>query len=196
MKNVKTVNQKSVSFRVKNFCVPTQKKSTQKHTIYAGKNAGYTAVPQKLGAGLGVRDLALRHNISGLVLNVQIGNLYDGAPIKTVFCCERAFSIYKNNYIYTVTDGGMYYSILGAVITRVNINHDPFIAFAHGRCGTNDYVFGCNSSGVYGDRNITGFKKIANFAAHHLFTFDNRLFVVDADGVTLHFSVPLDMMDF
>ena len=192
MKDFKPINQKTVSFRVKDFCVPTKKPTTvQRHTIYPSVNTGFTATKRGLGNGYVTKRIE--------VDKVQIREI-DGNVINKMFCFSTHQAGRVVNTIIAVTSGGVYYVPLFASMTPRPLPNQAITDFdcmAYSYSKDRDFVFAGNNDGIFvADYSLLFTPLDVNFKAKQMLVFDNRLFVLDKDGVTVHFSTALDLCDF
>lgn len=200
MKNLKFANQKSVSFNVKNFCVPSKRKKQSKHTVYAVKNIGFCATEKSLINGYIHEPFGMAVSLgSGEPVEQKYLSDFDESVIKNIFC----FCTHQNgkavNMLLAVTENDIYYVPLTGSMTARRLIADVvnFNCFAYSFSKDTDYIFAANDDGIFVADKVLAFAPLdVGFKAKQMQVFENRLFVLDTDSETLHFSTALDLCDF
>ena len=201
MKSLKLVNQKTVRFSLGSFCCRTKKTRDKKHTIYAACNKGFTATEHNLKSGYAVKRLGLtvKGGLDGFVY--RLINEIDGTVIKRIFCFSTVQSGQTANVVIAITETDIYYIPLLASMTPRSFL-DPnivtgFDCFAYSHSKGVDYIFAGSDNGVFAADHSLDFQPLpVNFLAKQMHVFNNRLFVLDRDQATVHFSAALDLCDF
>lgn len=200
LNKIKLRNPKSVSFGVRSFCVPLKRKSQLKHVIHAARNVGFTARPKGLqGSAHGVARLTMLARIGYDDFAMRTLGTIDGSRIKRVFCYVTSQAVNATSALISVTDNGGYYTTLtGSLITDPlpNAFRDAD-SFEKGFFQGKYYIFAINQNGLFAADNGLSFLKVQIAGSpKSMKAFDTRLFVLDSDSRTIHFSAPSDMLDF
>ena len=199
MRNIKLENIKTVNFRLNNFCVPTKKTRTNRHVIGAYENKGFVATIRNLRGSYTVKRFGLAMSDQ---TNVALGPMpeIDGTDIKRMFCFSTHQSGEVVNTLLTVTHNGVYFTPLFGSMPTLPIPQSEFKdfeCFAYSYSNGQDLLFASNAKGLFAaDRSLWFNPLPMDFSVRQLQVFDNRLFVLDTDQQTVHFSAPLDMSDF
>jgi hypothetical protein len=200
-KNIRFKNMKSVTFKVRSFEVPPRQNRMLKHTIYAAKNTGFAVKRGSLENGYGIARLGITtsggfNTVQQAVLG-KIGN----SRIERVFCFPTHQNSRVVNCMLAVTQEGLYcipffFSLPIDFIATPGI--PSFDCFAYSYSRDRDFIFAGNSNGIYVADNSLIFTQLSASIrnAKQMIVFDKRLFVLDADGRTIHFTESLDLLKF
>jgi len=198
-KNIR--NMKSVTFKVRNFAVPTRKGRLHKHIIYAGRSEGFTASRRGLESGYGIERLRMTVAAGWQRYEEIILRQIDATQIKRIFCFVTHQSGVITNCIIAVTEQGVYFvPLFGALTPRLIPNQSirNFESFAYSYSRDRDFIFAANADGIFVADNSLNFQVLnpSIREAKQMIVFDSRLFVLDNDGETIHFTEALDLLQF
>lgn len=184
LSRLKLKNQKSVTFRCQNFCVPISRTKTLKHTIHAKKSNGFSASPLTLSNGLSYAPFDLITTMPSL------------QGIKRIHNAEFMVNKTQINSIIVVTSTQVKSVSLQTPFTT-DMQFRDYICFANGKANGKDYCFAGATDGLYAfNENLSVQKVNLTCSPVELFSGCNRLFVLDSDWQTIHFSSEFEMMEF
>ena len=199
--DIKFKNPRSVSFRTPSFCVPTKRSRPLRHIIYGTKASGIRATTHRLETGFGVGHPEVKpyfNNGESVRLPTFEGK------IQRMFCFNTTQNNVPINVMLVFTDRGSYYFALVFQASLV-LDFEPHMLW-HGEIldmtqsftVDRERVFMATTEGLFHADFRLEFRKVnAPIKPAKLKVFGHRLFALDAlSRDTIHFSAPLDLVDF
>jgi len=198
LENLKLKTYKNVIFKVRSFAVPAKKPRMLKHTIYAARNTGFTARQGSLKSGYSTSRLAMTVQAGLDDFATRVMPQIDTSEVKQIFCFSTHQGGRVVNCMIAVTAGGMFYTPLFGGLTPIPIPSSEitnFDCFAYSYARDRDYIFAANADGIFVADYSLVFAKISDIRVKQMTVLDKRLFVLDKDGETIHFSRALDLLE-